>query len=195
MKQTIAKCISFFGHPLLTIPLFVTITMFATEDIGKAALVTFLIVGCIFVPLIAWLYVKSKNGTTTNFDVSDRKQRKSVFVFILPVLMLVTIILYYTGQSKTVCLSLFFGLVITFVSQLVNLRIKSSLHVSMTIYLAFLIMPLNYIAGIVVLLLSVLIGWSRMVLARHTLKEVLWGGGIGLTVGLVMFFAEQRIYH
>ena len=195
MKQTIAKCISFFGHPLLTIPLFVTITMFATEDIGKAALVTFLIVGCIFVPLIAWLYIKSKNGTTTNFDVSDRKQRKSVFVFILPVLMLVTIILYYTGQSKTVCLSVFFGLVITFVSQLVNLRIKSSLHVSMTIYLAFLIMPLNYIAGIVVLLLSVLIGWSRMVLARHTLKEVLWGGGIGLTVGLVMFFAEQRIYH
>ena len=195
MKQTIAKYISFFGHPLLTIPLFVTITMFATEDIGKAALVTFLIVGCIFVPLIAWLYVKSKNGTTTNFDVSDRKQRKSVFVFILPVLMLVTIILYYTGQSKTVCLSVFFGLVITFVSQLVNLRIKSSLHVSMTIYLAFLIMPLNYIAGIVVLLLCVLIGWSRMVLARHTLKEVLWGGGIGLTVGLIMFFAEQRIYY
>lgn len=195
MKQTIAKCISFFGHPLLTIPLFVTITMFATEDIGRAALVTFLIVGCIFVPLIAWLYIKSKNGTTTNFDVSDRKQRKSVFVFILPVLMLVTIILYYTGQSRTVCLSVFFGLVITFVSQLVNLRIKSSLHVSMTIYLAFLIIPLNYIAGIVVLLLSVLIGWSRMVLARHTLKEVLWGGGIGLTVGLIMFFAEQYSYH
>jgi len=195
MKQTIAKCISFFGHPLLTIPLFVTITMFATEDIGRAALVTFLIVGCIFVPLIAWLYIKSKNGTTTNFDVSDRKQRKSVFVFILPVLMLVTIILYYTGQSRTVCLSVFFGLVITFVSQLVNLRIKSSLHVSMTIYLAFLIIPLNYIAGIVVLLLSVLIGWSRIVLARHTLKEVLWGGGIGLTVGLIMFFAEQYSYH
>ena len=195
MKQAIAKWISMCGHPLLTIPLFVTITMFATEDIGKASLVIFLIVGCIFVPLVAWLYIKSKNGTTTNFDVSDRKQRKSLFVFILPVLMVVTIILYRTGQSKTVCLSVFFGLVITFVSQLVNLRIKSSLHVSMTIYLAFLIMPLNYIAGIVVLLLSGLIGWSRIVLGRHTLKEVLWGGGIGLTIGLIMFYVEQRIYH
>ncbi len=194
MKQTtIAKYISFCGHPLLTIPLFVTISMFATENIRKAALVTFLIVGCIFVPLFIWLYVKSKNGTTTNFDVSDRKQRKSLFVFILPVLMLVTIILYNTGQSKTVCLSVFFGLVITFVSQLVNLRIKSSLHVSMTIYLAFLIMPLNHIAGIVVLLLSALIGWSRIVLGRHTLKEVLWGGGIGLTIGLIMFYVEQNI--
>jgi len=195
MKQAIAKWISMCGHPLLTIPLFVTITMFATEDIGKASLVIFLIVGCIFVPLVAWLYIKSKNGTTTNFDVSDRKQRKSLFVFILPVLMVVTIILYRTGQSKTVCLSVFFGLVITFVSQLVNLRIKSSLHVSMTIYLAFLIMPLNYIAGIVVLLLSGLIGWSRIVLGRHTLKEVLWGGGIGLTIGLIMFYVEQNIYH
>lgn len=195
MKQTIAKYLSLVGHPLLTIPLFVIITMLATEDIRKAALVIFLIVGCIFIPLIAWLYIKSKNGTTTNFDVSDRKQRKSVFVFILPVLMLVTIILYYSGQSKTVCLSVFFGLVITFVSQLVNLRIKSSLHVSMTIYLAFLIMPLNYIAGIVVLLLSVLIGWSRIVLSRHTLKEVLWGGGIGLAIGLIMFYVEQNTYH
>lgn len=195
MKQTIAKCISFCGHPLLTIPLFVTITMFATEDIRKAALVTFLIVGCIFVPLFIWLYVKSKNGTTTNFDVSDRKQRKSLFVFILPVMMLVTIILYFSGQSKTVCLSVFFGLVITFVSQLVNLRIKSSLHVSMTVYLAFLIMPLSYVAGVIVLLISMLIGWSRIVLGRHTLKEVLWGGGIGLTIGLIMFFAEQNIYH
>ena len=195
MKQAIAKWISMCGHPLLTIPLFVTITMFATEDIGKASLVIFLIVGCIFVPLVAWLYIKSKNGTTTNFDVSDRKQRKSLFVFILPVLMLVTIILYRTGQSKTVCLSVFFGLVITFVSQLVNLRIKSSLHVSMTIYLAFLIMPMNYLMGIVVLLLSGLIGWSRIVLGRHTLKEVLWGGGIGLTIGLIMFYVEQNIYH
>lgn len=195
MKQAIAKWISTCGHPLLTIPLFVTITMFATEDIGKASLVIFLIVGCIFVPLVGWLYIKSKNGTTTNFDVSDRKQRKSLFVFILPVLMLVTIILYRTGQSKTVCLSVFFGLVITFVSQLVNLRIKSSLHVSMTIYLAFLIMPLNYLTGIVVILLSGLIGWSRIVLGRHTLKEVLWGGGIGLTIGLIMFYIEQNIYH
>ena len=195
MKQAIAKYISFCGHPLLTLPLFVIITMLATEDIGKASLVIFLIVGCIFVPLFIWLYAKSKNGATTNFDVSDRKQRKSLFVFILPVLMLVTIILYRTGQSKTVCLSVFFGLVITFVSQLVNLRIKSSLHVSMTIYLAFLIMPLNYIAGIIVLLLSVLIGWSRIVLGRHTLKEVLWGGGIGLTIGLIMFYVEQNVYH
>jgi len=195
MKQAIAKWISMCGHPLLTIPLFVIITMLATKDIGKASLVIFLIVGCIFVPLVAWLYIKSKNGTTTNFDVSDRKQRKSLFVFILPVLMLVTIILYRTEQSKTVCLSVFFGLVITFVSQLVNLRIKSSLHVSMTIYLAFLIMPLNYLMGIVVLLLSGLIGWSRIVLGRHTLKEVLWGGGIGLTIGLIMFYVEQYIYN
>ena len=195
MKQQIAKCISFCGHPLLTIPLFVTITMLATEDIRKASLVIFLIVGCIFVPLIAWLYIKSKNGTTTNFDVSDRRQRKSLFVFMLPVLMLVTIILYYSGRSKTICLSVFFGLVITFVSQLVNLRIKSSLHVSLTIYLAFLIMPLNYVAGVIILLLSALIGWSRIALGRHTLKEVLWGGGIGLTIGLIMFCIEQRIYH
>ena len=63
----------------------------------------------------------------------------------------------------------------------------------MTIYLSFLIIPLNYQLGIVVFILSGLIGWSRIVLGRHTLKEVLWGGGIGLTVGLIMLYTEQLV--
>lgn len=193
MNKKTAKFISTAANPLFTIPLFVVIVMFAFEDFKKAAFISAIIIGVIFVPLILMMYIKSKNKSYSDFDVSDRLQRKSLFLFALPLVIITTIILYKTGQSKALYFSVFFGLVIAFVSQIVNLFIKSSLHVSLNIYLSFLIMPTNLILGNILLLLTVFIGWSRIRLGRHTLKEVLVGAGIGLSISLLMFFIQRTI--
>lgn len=193
MKTSIAKFISFIGHPLLTIPLFVIIVMFACEDFKKASFVSFIIIGCVFVPLILWMYIKSKNGSYTNFDVSDKIQRKSLFFFIIPLLLLATIILYSTGQSKVLWISVLFALVIILVSQIVNIYVKSSLHVSLNIYLSFLIIPINYKIGVILLIMTILIGWSRIVLGRHTLKELIFGAAIGLITSLIMNYIETGL--
>lgn len=191
MKQKIANFISIIGHPMLTIPVFVVIAMFGFEDFKKAAFISFLIIGCIFIPLIVRMYLRTKNGTYTNFDVSDRKQRKSLFIYAVPLLAFVTFLLFTTGQNSNLCISVLFATVLVFVSQIVNLFIKSSLHVSLNIYLSFLVMTLNVTTGIVLLLFTVLLGWSRIVLGRHTLKEVLYGGCIGLTISWLMYCVEE----
>jgi hypothetical protein len=190
MKQKAANLISTLGHPLFTIPTYVIIIMFSTENFEKAAFISSLIVGCVFVPLILRLFIKSKNGTYTNFDVSDRKQRKTMFVFIIPFLITVTFILFITHQNKNLCLSLLFASLLALISQAVNFFIKSSLHVSLHIYLSFLVMAINFEIGIVLFLFTGLLGWSRLVLGRHSLKEILVGGVIGLSIGLTMFYAE-----
>jgi hypothetical protein len=190
MKNSFAKFVSFIGHPLLTIPLFVAIVMFAFEDLKKASFISFIIIGCVFVPLILWMYIKSKNGSYTNFDVSDKIQRNSLFLFIIPFLIIATIILYTTGQSKVLWISVLFGLVITLISQIVNIYVKSSFHVSLNIYLSFLIIPINYKVGAILLIMTILIGWSRIVLGRHTLKEVIFGAGIGLITSLIMNYIK-----
>jgi len=190
MKKKIAQIISFAGHPLLTIPLFVVIVTFSLEDFRKAFITSTIIIGGFFIPLILRLYLKSRNGSYTNFDVSDRKQRKSIFFFMIPILSIVTFIVFITGQSSNLCLSLLFGLVLVVVSQGVNLLIKSSMHVSFHIYLSFLILTLNPSIGIIALLITIPIAWSRIVLGRHTLKEGLVGGVLGFLVGLIMFYTE-----
>ncbi len=192
MKQNFAKIISTLCHPLLTIPLYIAFVMFAFEDIKKASYISSLIIGGVFVPLVLWMFFKSRNGSYTNFDVSDRKQRKSLFVFIIPILIIVTIILYKTQQSGTLLISFLFALILVSVSQVVNLKVKSSLHVSLNIFLSFLIMPMNYTIGLIVLSMTILIGWSRVVLGRHTVKEVLTGGGIGLAISLIMYYTEMK---
>jgi membrane-associated phospholipid phosphatase len=139
------------------------------------------------------MYAKSKNGTYTNFDVSDRKQRYSLFYFAIPLLLIATTLLLITRQSNVLLISVFFGLVITLVSQIVNLYVKSSLHVSLNIYLAFLIVPLNAYVAIIIFLLTIAIGWSRIILKRHTLKEVIFGAVIGLVISLIMNYIENGI--
>ncbi len=186
----IAKAISFIGHPLLTIPLFVVVMMFAFEDFEKALLNSVLIIGCIFLPLFLRMYFKSKNGTYTNFDVSDRIQRKTLFTFIIPLMVVVTVILFKNNPDSDFSLSVLFGTILIIISQIINLFIKSSLHVSLNIYLSALVMTADLRIGIAVFLFSGLIAWSRIALGRHSWKEVAFGSCIGLIISATMLYAE-----
>jgi len=193
MNLKTAKYISIIGHPLLTIPIGVSISMFATEKFEKALFISGLLVLGIIAPMSIRMYRKSKNGSYTNFDVSDQKQRKSLYYFAMPLLVGVCFILYKTGQSKNLCLGFFLGVVLTVVSQIVNRSIKSSLHVSLNVYLASIIYPLNQFAGLFLLIFTILIGHSRIVLGRHSLKEVLVGAGIGTTISIILKLLEYGL--
>jgi len=189
----LAKIISIIGHPLLTIPVFIIIVMFKFNSFSKAISISSIIIGCIFIPLILWMYIKSKNGTYTNFDVSDKTQRRSLFVFAIPLLLIVTTILFATHQSINLCISVLFALILTIISQIVNIYIKSSLHISLNIYLAALIFTVDYKVSIIVFLFTGLLCWSRVKLKRHTIKEVVFGLIIGLFISLIMLKFEGFI--
>jgi membrane-associated phospholipid phosphatase len=188
IKTILARMVSVVGHPMITIPLFVIVVLFSKNNFKTASYLAFLIIGCIFVPVICWMYIKSKNGSYTNFDVSDRKQRNSLFLFAIPLLIIVTSILFLTHQSHNTCITLLFATFLVIISHLVNFYIKSSLHVSFTLFLAFLSIPISPIFGYSMMGFSLLIGWSRIVLKRHTLKEVIVGYLIGLTIGAILFY-------
>jgi len=192
MKK-IATFISTLGHPLLTIPLFILIVLFGNEDSSRAAPISFLIIGCVFIPVTIRLYIKSRNGSYTNFDVSDKIQRRSLYLFVVPLLLIVTIILFATNQSRNLCLGVLFALLLLILSQAINYFVKSSLHVSLNIYLTALIFTVNFKAGVAALLFTALISWSRVKLGRHSVKEVLFGLLIGTIISLILLKLEGYI--
>jgi membrane-associated phospholipid phosphatase len=192
MKK-IATYISTLGHPLLTIPLFILIVLFGNEDSSRAAPISFLIIGCVFIPVTIRLYIKSRNGSYTNFDVSDKIQRRSLYLFVVPLLLIVTIILFATNQSRNLCLGVLFALLLLILSQAINYFVKSSLHVSLNIYLTALIFTVNFKAGVAALLFTALISWSRVKLGRHSVKEVLFGLLIGTIISLILLQLEGYI--
>jgi hypothetical protein len=189
MKK-LANFVSVIGNPLYTIPLFLLIVMFGKEDFSKAVFISFLIIGCIFIPVILWMYIKSKNGTYTNFDVSDKHQRKSLFWFAFPLIAVITVVMFATNQPKTISISMLFALILVVISQIANFFIKSSLHVSLNIFLSALIFTVDYKIGIAVLLFTGVLIWSRLTLKRHTVSEVITGFFIGLVISVIMLIVE-----
>jgi len=105
-------------------------------------------------PLTLKIYLKSKNKRYTNFDVSDKSQRQSWYIFALLIVLVTTIILFVTAQPRTLSLPVLFSLLLLVTSQKVNYFIKSSSHVSLNMLLSFLIVPVNpsgdtYLSGFI----------------------------------------------
>lgn len=188
MKTKLAGYISTIGHPLLTISVFAIIAFFYHEPVRRAFFHSLLIIGGIAVPLLVKMYRGTQKGTYTNFDISNKGERQSWYIFPITILAIITALLYLTHQSRAFCLTLLLSLNLLIVSQVVNHFIKSSLHVSFNIFLSFLILFQHAVTGLVFLVFTVLIGWSRLVLKRHSLMEIVAGAAIGLTIGLLAFF-------
>lgn len=190
MIQKVAKVISILGHPFLTIPIYTLAITFSVCEIKDALFISFIIVGCFFVPVILWNFINTKRGKYTNFDVSDQKERGSMYVFVIPILTAVLFIFYLSHQSSSLILTILFALILTVVSYLINFKIKCSGHISLTIFLSFIVLPKNLTAAFILLICALIIGWSRIALKRHTFIEVLAGMIIGLIIGLSMLYFQ-----
>jgi hypothetical protein len=194
VKTKIAKFISIFGHPLLTIPVFVMITLFNFESVEKASWISALIIGGVFIPLIARMYRGEKRGEYTNFDVSDQTQRQSWYKFVVPLLVVVTAVVFVTKQGSILCFGVLFSTCLLITAQLINYFIKSSLHISLNTFLFFMIFRMNIYIAILFLLFILLIVWARLILKRHTAAELLTGILIGLFWG-EMFLIFTPVYY
>ena len=190
MIQKVAKVISILGHPFLTIPIYTLAITFGICEIKDAIFISFMVVGCFFVPVILWNYINTKRGKYTNFDVSNQKERNSLYVFAIHILTAILFVFYLSHQSNSIILNILFALILTVVSYLVNFKIKCSGHISLTIFLSFIVLPKNLTAAYILLVCALIIGWSRIVLKRHTFIEVLTGMIIGLVVGLSMLYFQ-----
>jgi dienelactone hydrolase/membrane-associated phospholipid phosphatase len=180
----IAKVISIIGHPLMFIPAVTGLILILLEGV-KTGLQSFgILIGLAILPITIWMFVKSKSGFYTNFDVSNRRQRVTLFLFIILFLLVTTLTLYITGQPKYLCFSLLIGTGLITISFFVNYIIKSSLHVSLNAYLAICIGIINIPLSIGLFLFTLIIGWSRIVLKRHSILEVC----IGLVLGVISGF-------
>jgi len=184
-KQKLAQIISSAGHPMLTFPVYIVIMLFLNEPFEKALWISALIILGIFIPMFVKMHRGTKSGKYTNFDISDQKQRKSFYPFVLVLFSAVLLILYLTQQSENILLPLFWGWVLIFINYGLNFFIKVSLHVSLTVFLGFLIFKNYPFAGTAFFIFSIAMAWSRWELKKHSPKEILWGFLIGLIIGSI----------
>nr|MBI1231115.1 hypothetical protein [Cytophagales bacterium] len=188
MNQKIALGISRIAHPLLLLSLFVFYSTFSILDVETAVWTALTIIAIAVIPLIGWNSWKTHRGAYSNFDVSIREQRFSMFGFIFLLSCLLIGFLYLSGQPSALLvgtLLLIEGLLLVF---FLNFWIKASLHITVAAYICFGLLPLNPHFAAALAAMIPLIGWARVTQKRHTVPEVVWGLGIGVFTGIQLLY-------
>ena len=127
-RYKVAGFISVLGHPLLLGTFISALVFFQLFPLEKALLLLGFVLGLVSLPTAAWNYYKTRSGGYTNFDVSVRSQRQSMYLVLSSLLGLACLLAWLSGQPLAFCVSLSLCLAMVLLSFLINTFLKTSLH-------------------------------------------------------------------
>lgn len=189
----ISKIISDFFNPLISLFIFF-IYMSVMNYSFSDSLVYFLpVLLMIIVPIIIWLVWNVKTGRYTNMDVSNRIQRKTLYIFIAVCVISYIAFNYY--KSGYIDFVMLFILILLFALQISNYFIKSSMHTAFNVFVAALFFVLSTTMGVIWLGIAALVGITRVILKRHSPKEVLMGAAIAFVVSFIYLYCNIQFQH
>lgn len=147
----------------------------------------------IIVPVIIWLVWNVKTGRYTNMDVSNRIQRKTLYIFIAA--CVISYLIFHYFRNGYIDFVMLFILILLFALQISNFFIKSSMHTAFNVFVAALFFVLDWKMGLMWVGIAALVGITRVILKRHTVKEVFMGAGIAIMVSFIYLYCNIQFQH
>lgn len=189
----VSKFISNFFNPIVS--LFSFLLYFGFTKLSKTDAITHLLLMLfvVAIPVFLWIYWNVKTGRYTNMDVSNRTQRKSLYVFMIINILLYLMIVYFFFFQFNILMIIGFLLITLLVMQFSNLYIKSSMHMSLNVFVSALFTYLNPFFGLLWFVIAIIVGITRVILKRHTVKEVVFGGVIAGVVSSIYLYLQIHL--
>lgn len=186
-----SKFFSNFFNPMTSLVLYLayfsSVRMSAQEALQKFLPIILIMI----LPITVWIFWNVKQGNYSNMDVSNRNQRKTLYSFIAAAIAVYLVYEYF--RFDRIDLVVGFLMVLLLLMQLSNYFIKSSMHTAFNVYVAALFFALNIKLGILWFGIAILVGYTRIILKRHTVKEVISGAIIALSVSFIYLYANIMI--
>ncbi|EQB91901.1 hypothetical protein C874_08090 [Elizabethkingia anophelis 502] len=178
MIEKISSFISNLFNPVFSFLFFLLYYAFSTMENGEAWLLIGKAILIFAVPILGYIYYNVKKGKFTNMDVSNRKQRNSLYYYIIALLLLFIVVNLIIGKAIPAAFYYLTGLLCAMM--LSNFWIKSSMHTALNFFVAALFYQVSPALGFIWGGLTVIIAITRLILKRHTLSEVFSGAVIGI---------------
>ena len=189
LRIRFARLVSNILAPVtISIPTVLLVAFYDAQSLASALFYTSVTLFFLSFGPMLYIIIGVRLGKFTDVDVSRRKERIGPFLFGLASVLagLVTLVLIKAPKNLQTLL------IITAVSCIVMLVItlwwKISIHASS---LAGTVTFLTALYGVIVLpafLLVVLVSWSRVVLRRHTVAQVVAGALVSITLTSAILF-------
>lgn len=187
-----AKLVSFFLSPVFTLfpVLFISVAKFSQDYSHALKWAIFSYAFVIAVALFVILGVML--GVFSNFDVSNRKQRPTLFAFSAFAMFCYLVSLFILNGPRILFIDLF-AIVLGLVTiVIVNRWIKASIHLA-AFTAAALFVGIVY-RGYFFLFLGLipLLAWSRIKMKEHTLTETIVGSTLGIVITLIVYLISKQ---
>ena len=183
MDSSVARLVSIVGHPAVLMPVAAVIA--APWEIGRAALVISL--ACASVA-VGYSFYKARRGDWAHIDASAPAERAQFNSRVGLGLLAAAGVLWLAGLHVGFPLAVGLSGLIVAVGYLLQRVAKLSLHVAFAVFAAFLVWP-NYIAAIALTLVALGVAWSRVVLRRHVVADIILGALVGASAGVAFHTA------
>jgi membrane-associated phospholipid phosphatase len=173
--------VSVIGHPFVLVPLTTLYAVSRESGLGTAAGSAGAVALAAVVPVLALVVIGVRRSAWSDHDVSDREQRSGFYRALFVVLPAGSIALWFLQPTLRRGILTSWALILA--SMAANRFVKSSLHVGFAAFCATSL-PLPPAGSMLAALAVIAIAWSRLVLKRHTLLEVVLGAVLGAAAGL-----------
>jgi membrane-associated phospholipid phosphatase len=182
IPNAIARSLSILGHPLVVVP-GAAATLVLHGHTSSAALIVSVVCGISGV-VLAFSFWQVRRGQWQHVDASARAERRSLNLFLVTVLLLGAAVAFFKLTEPGLSLGLLLSGLLIVAMMLVSPWVKLSLHASFATFAVLLLWPLRLWYVLLSGVAAVAICWSRVVLGRHTVVEVLGGSLLGGLFGV-----------
>ena len=176
LRLHVARHVSNVLSPfVISLPLVFLIALYHAPVRGQALFYAFVTLFFLSVGPLFYIIVGVRLGKFTDIDVSVRSQRTWPFVFGLASALVGLLILILTRGSQNLETLLLITILSGIIMMIITLWWKISLHASSIASAATLLTAFYGAMMLPAFLLVVAVSWSRVVLRRHTVAQVVAG--------------------
>jgi len=187
MTDAVARSLSILGHPVVVVPGAVALLLLHRR--ASSPLLIVLALSLIAGAVLIFSVWQVHRGRWQHVDASLVQERRSLNLFLAIVLFLAAAIAFVASAEPGLTLGLALsGLLIVLVI-LASPWVKLSLHASFAAFAVVLLWPLPFWFVAIAALAAASICWSRVLLARHTVIEVVAGSLLGAIIGACFWIA------
>ncbi len=137
------------------------------------------------IPLGIFMWRRHASGRWQDIDASRPKDRPTLYIAAFVVLVpLGLYFLFLEPSSDMIRGGAAIGLMLVAAAAF-NRWIKLSLHTAFAVFTGLILAKISLAYGLAMLVFIPLIGWSRVALSRHTVREVLGGCVLGFVVAII----------
>ncbi len=170
----------------ISVPMILLVALYQASNLTNALLYAGMTLFFLSIGPFGYILLNVRLGKLTDVDVSKRSERVGPFIFGLISICLGWFMLVLTHGPSALITVLMITAISGLLMMVITLCWKISLHTSSLAGALTMLTALYGSSMLPLFGLLILVGWSRVVLRRHTLAQVIAGSLLGIVLSLLI---------